>query len=472
MDEQTLLYLRTLAGRYPDVDSALAEISQLQAALTLPAGTIHVVSDVHGEAKKLKHILSNASGSLRPLVEELFAGRLDEGERLALLNLIYYPRETYEYKSSRLTDPAELSAWVRRSIDHMADILRLLTRRHSARRARRDFPAAYREVLHELIAAPHLEREPDYLNALLSPYLTPGRDVTFLRHLSHVIRHLLIDEVIVAGDLGDRGPRLDGVIDLLMRQPSVSIVWGNHDASWMGACLGHDALIATVIRIAVRYRRLGQLEEGYGIPMAPLERLVRQIYADDPAERFHVKGEGLRDPLQMARMQKAIAIIQFKLEGQLVRRNPHFAMGDRDLISAIDSQAGTVTISGTAYPLLDCRLPTVDWSDPLRLSSEEQDCIDRLRRSFLKSPVLWQHMRFVARRGSMSLLRGDTLIFHGCVPVDEKGEDLPMVVGGQALAGPALFETLGRVVQRAMRERRQEDLDLLWYLWAGPRSPL
>ena len=288
-----------------------------------------------------------------------------------------------------------------------------------------------------------------------------------------MIRNLSVAEIVVAGDLGDRGPRLDRVVDFLMRQPRVTVVWGNHDASWMGACLGQDALIATVVRISLRYRRLTQLEEGFGITMAPVEKLARTVYGDDPATRFQVKGEGLREPLLMARMQKAMAILQFKLEGQVSRRRPEYGLEHRQLLHRIDPAAGTVTIDGKVHPLLDTRFPTVDFAgDPYALSAEEAACLARLRESFLQSPALWTQMTWVARRGTMVLRRDRAVIFHGCVPVDPSGAPRSLLVDGAPRAGRELFEALERKVRRAFRGKAEDDLDMLWYLWTGPLSPL
>jgi fructose-1,6-bisphosphatase III len=240
----------------------------------------------------------------------------------------------------------------------------------------------------------------------------------------------------------------------------------------MGACLGQEALIATVLRISLRYGRLAQLEEGYGIPVEPLELLARFAYGDDPAERFRSKGEDLRDPTLLARMQKAAAILQFKLEGQTSRRNPSFALEARCLLEHIDPTSGTVTIDGRVHPLLDRRLPTVDWSDPYALSPEEQACIDQLKRSFVGSPSLWRDMRFVADHGAMYAVRDENLVFHGCMPCAADGELLELEVDGAAHKGKGLFDALDRAVRRAFEGRAQPDVDLLYYLWAGPRSPL
>lgn len=470
-DDPTRVYLRALAERFPTTDAALAEIAHLRAVLTLPKGTIHVVSDVHGEFKKLKHIINNASGTLRPLVEEVFGDRLDAAEKLQLLNIIYYPRETYAYLASGL-DVEARSAFLKRTIRNQMELARVLARRYALKDVDRVLPEAFTPVFRELLHERELERSEAYVDALLGHFAAHGRDRELLRSASHVVRNLLTYELIVAGDLGDRGPRVDRVIDYIMRQPRVGITWGNHDVTWMGSCLGHEPCIATVLRISLRYRRLSQLEEGYGIPMAPLEKLAREVYGDDPAERFTCRGEGLRDSLLMSRMQKAMAIIQFKLEGQAIRRNPGYDMEHRMLLHRIDPEAGTVTIDGATHPLRDTRFPTVDWSDPYRLSAEEDACVARLRQSFLLSNALWQQMSFVARRGASYLRRDTNLIFHGCVPVDEAGEFLSMRVDGAEHKGRAVFDAIDRAVQRAFRDRSQECLDLLWYLWTGPCSPL
>ncbi len=469
-DAQTLIFLRALRDQFPTAEAALAAIAGLRATLTLPKGTIHVVSDVHGEYVKLKHIINNASGSLRPLVDQTFAGRLGEAEKLELLNLIYYPRETFMQQT--FADAAARRDFVRRVCGLEFEILRVLSRRYDIATMEAVFPASFRAAFRELLYGVYLERSTAYFDALLEPIMEHGRELDFLRLTARVIRNLLISELIVAGDFGDRGPRIDRVIDIVMHQPNVAITWGNHDASWLGACLGSEACIATVLRFSLRYRRLSQLEEGYGIPLAPLERLARDVYGDDPATQFACKGVGLREPLQMARMQKAIAIIQFKLEGQLIARNPQFRLAHRNLLPLIDPKAGTIALEGKTHPLLDTHLPTIDWANPNALSPEEAACIERLRRSFLQSPVLWQQMRFLAQKGTMWLRRDENLIFHACVPVDAQGEFLPMEIDGRELRGRALFDELNLVVQRAVRTNDPQCLDLLWYLWGSPLSPL
>ena len=462
--------LRALGRRYPDASSVLAELGNLEAVLTLPKGTVHVVSDVHGEDKKLKHIVNNASGTLRSLVERVFKGRLDEGEIKALLSTIYYPREAHAFASAQ--PGFDRRAFLLTTLSREVEVIRELTRSSTLRHAEKVFPPAFSGLFHELVGARGMEARPAFLEALVSPFFREGRDVDLLRAAAHVVRNLSIAEIVVAGDLADRGPRADRVIELLTRQPKVTIVWGNHDASWMGACLGHEALIATVLRVSLRYRRLTQLEEGYGITMAPVEKLARTIYGDDPCDHFKVKGEGLRDPLLMARMQKAMAILQFKLEGQVARRRPELGLEPRMLLHRIDPKAGTVTIDGRVHPLLDTHLPTIDFAgDPYALSPEEAACIERLRRSFFDSAALWRHMTWVERHGTMLLRRDRAVIFHGCLPVDTAGQPLILEVDGEPRSGRALFDAFERVVRRAFRERAQKDLDWLYYLWTGPLAP-
>ena len=469
VDDRTL---RALAFRYPTRAAVLGKIAELEAQLTLPKGTVHVISDVHGEHSKLSHVVRNASGSLRPMVESLLGLELDGDEITRLLSLIYYPLDaTLSALEGR--SPAETLRFVAITSRRLARILRALSARQIARDVEARIPAAYWGVVRELVFAEGLGRTDAFLDALLAPYVTDeDRGVALIRVLARAVRNLSVSELVVAGDLGDRGPRIDKVISMLMQLPSVAITWGNHDASWLGATLGQPACIATVLRISLRYGRIAQLEEGYGIPVEPLEKLARAVYGDDPAERFRAKGQDLRDPLLLARMQKAITILQLKLEGQASRRNPHFGLEERQLLHRIDHAAGTVEIDGARYPLLDRSLPTIRPEDPYALSPEETECLSHLQQAFFGSAVLWEQMSWVARRGAMMVRRDDTLIFHGCVPVDPAGVPLTFEVDGVARSGKALFDALETVVRRAVRKRAEPDLDVLWWLWTGARSPL
>ena len=469
-----LLHLRTLAKRYPNQAAALAELANLESILTLPKATVHVVSDVHGEHVKLRQVINNASGSLRPFVEKTLAGQLSADELAELLKLLYYPRETY------LAHVAALGAHARRAYvlaftERAVVLIRELARRYTIKHVEQIIPDPFDPIVRELLFGRTLERQPGFVARLVDPFVRHDRALDLVRMLARIVRNLAVGELVVAGDLGDRGPRIDKVIELLEEQPSLAITFGNHDASWIAACLGHPAAIATVVRLSLRYQRTAQLEEGYGISLGPVERLARAAYADDPAERFAAKGviDGAAggDPRWLARMQKAIAIVQFKLEGALFRRRTEWQLEQRALLHRIDPKAGTIALDGATHPLLDTRLPTIDWADPYALSPDEQRCLDELVRAFTGSSTLWRQISFVASRAQMMLRRDRCAIFHGCMPVDEAGAPLPLVVDGEPRAGKALFDALDRVIQRAVRKRQPDDVDLVFYLWTGPRSP-
>ena len=334
------------------------------------------------------------------------------------------------------------------------------------------FPPEYRDLMAEMLHEPTTERDKAFVEAIVDELLRRGRVLHLIHVTARLVRNLAIYELIIGGDCWDRGPRGDRVVDYLRQQPNVSFIWGNHDAAWLGASLGHEALICHVLRISLRYRRLAQLDEGYSIPLTPLEHLARTVYADDPAATFMPKSGGMRPNLIVARMQKAAAVMQFKLEGQMIARNPQWEMDHRRLLHRIDHAGGTIEVDGVRYPLSDTHLPTIDPANPYELSAEEQRCMDRLRRSFLASQKLWEHMRYLVSHGSMYLVRDGCLIFHGCVPVDRGGQFLPMSIDGQPLGGRALFDAIGKAVLRAAERKAVKDLDLLWYLWSGDRSPL
>jgi|HubBroStandDraft_6_1064221.scaffolds.fasta_scaffold44476_2 fructose-1,6-bisphosphatase-3 len=467
-----LATLEPLAREIPNIDSAIAEIARLSAQLTLPKGTIHVISDIHGEDKKLRHIINNASGTLRPLVERLFKDRMPPDQFQEFLTLIFYPAEVVERLEQTLRDPQDQKEYAMRTLRDLFDVVRVLAARRTIEEARCLLPTEYRELLSEILHAPSPEREQDYIEAIVDELVRRGRVLHLIHLTGRVIRNLAIDELIIAGDCWDRGPRGDRVVDYLMQQPNVSFIWGNHDMAWLGACLGHEALLCQVLRISLRYRRLMQLEEGYGIPIEPLDLLARTVYADDPATSFQVKGTGMRENIMMARMQKAAAIMQFKLEGQLIARHPEWHMDHRRLLHRINPKARTIEVDGLDYPLNEVDFPTIDPSNPYELTAEERLCVRRIRSSFLASQKLWSHMRWMVSLGTMYLRREEHLIFHGCVPVDERGEFLPMVIDGQPYTGMALFKAIENVVYRVIDGKARGDLDVLWYLWSGPESPL
>jgi fructose-1,6-bisphosphatase-3 len=469
-DELTLL--RALSRQFPNIDAAMAEIARLSAVLTLPKGTIHVISDIHGEDKKLRHVINNASGTLRPVMERLFASTLSPEEFQELLTLIFYPAEVVELLPNRLRDPATLRAFAIRTMRNQFILVRELASRYSLKRAMDVFPPEYRELFGELLHEPTTERGQAFYEAIVDELIRRDRVLHLIHIIARLVRNLAIYELIIGGDCWDRGPRGDRVVDYLRQQPNVSFIWGNHDMAWLGAGLGHEALICHVIRVSLRYRRIGQLDEGYSIPMTPLEYLANTVYANDPATHFLPKSSGMRPDLMVARMQKAMAIMQFKLEGQMIQRNPQWEMSHRRLLHTIDHAAGTIEVDGEKFSLRDKNLPTIDPKNPYELSPEEKKCMDHLRHAFINSQKLAEHLRYIVEIGSMYLVRDDHLIFHGCIPCDDAGAFLPLSIDGQPQAGKAMFDAIERVVLRALENRQPEDLDFLWYLWAGPLSPL
>lgn len=469
---EELTALRPLQRQFPSLDAATAEIARLEAETTLPKGVVHILSDIHGDDVKLRHVINNASGRMRPLVERMFANRLNPAEMQEFIALILYPQETLEMIEPRLRDPQVRASWFRRTLNHLFEIVRLLARTYPITRVKRVVIAEYRDLLEELLHEPSSAHPAAYYDTLIDAIVRHDRAFQVTRRVVRLVRNLAIDELVIGGDCWDRGHRGDRVVDYLMRQPNLAFVWGNHDTAWLGACLGHEPLIAHVLRISIRYRRLSALEEGYGITMQPLEHLVRAVYKDDPASCFIPKGEGLRDKLTMARMQKAAAVMQYKLEGQMLARNPEWGLEARRFLHTFDKAAGTITIEGKTYPLRDSNFPTFDSADPYRLSPDEQACMARIKQSFLSSQKLWEHMQYLHERGSMYLIRDDNLIFHGCVPVNEKGEYQELIVDGQPRKGKALFDAFDNVLARVMNHPNEKDRDWCWYLWCGPWSPL
>lgn len=484
--QNQLALLRALATHYPTPDSAISEAAALRATLGLPKGIIHVISDIHGEDAKLRHVINNASGALRHLVDQTLGSRLPESEKARFLALLYYPRETINHFSREIVASGKRQEWVFSTLSMQFEIVRTL--RASVRRQRFEtfIAGEYRELFVEMGS----NQRPEYIKALLHELARFDRDWGAIRAASRLIRNLTCEELLVVGDLGDRGPRADRVIETLMRQPHVTILWGNHDMLWLGAQLGHEACMLTLLRFSLRYRRLSQLEEGYGIIMAPIERLARDVYGDDPVERFIPKGEGFRDTLTVARMLKAVTIMQLKAEGRAIARHPEWNLAHRRLLHRIRFEHGKATsveidsgpgpgATTTQHPMLDPFLPTLDpalvGADPYAYTPHEQACLDRMKESFTGSQKLREHMDWLVRRGGMWTTRDEVLLFHACVPVDSAGTPLPLVVEGVERSGRALMDALGSILRRAHRKRWfgiDEDADWLYYLWGGPLSPL
>jgi fructose-1,6-bisphosphatase-3 len=469
-----LAHLRTLAGQFQTADAAIAEAAVLRAMLGLPRGVVHVISDIHGEDAKLRHVINNASGALRQLVDQVLGERLSPEEKARFLAVLYYPREAINAFSQEIVTRGQRVEWVYRTLSLQFEIVRALRVTYRRDRLVKLIPLMFRELFLDLASG----LRPEYVKDMIAGLARHDRDWAAVRAGARLIRNLSCDELLVIGDLGDRGPRIDRVIDTLMRQPRCNILWGNHDVIWLGASLGHEACLLTTLRFSARYRQAAQLEEGYGILTTPLEQLVREVYGDDPAEKFKPKGTGHREPLMVARMQKALAIMQFKSEGQLIARHPDWHLDHRRLLHRIRFESGkavSVTIDGVEHAMLDGHLPTVDPADPYAFSTAERACLDRLKESFTRSMKLREHMEWMVRRGGMWTTRDEVLMFHACVPVNQDGSLQSLRVDGREVAGRDLLDALGSVVRRVVRKKWfgvDDDADWLWYLWCGPKSPL
>ena len=465
-----------LARQFPTTSAVMAEIARLQAKLTLPKSRVHVISDVHGDDRKLRHVINNASGGLSTLIDDVFGDKLSREDKQTLLAFLYYPVE----KIRRHHEQLQNSEWRLRKVKKLLRHQFLLVR-HLAKSIAKDtlmnlIKDDFRDLFIALLDETSFDRDPSYVNSMIEALACYDQDIIAIHEASRLVRNIVVSEVVVAGDLFDRGERGDRVVQYLRNQPKVSFTWGNHDIIWMGATLGSEILIATVLRISLRYLRLWQLEEGYGILLSPLEKLATTVYQNDPATCFYPKRESdFLDENLVAKMHKAIAILEFKLAGPVIERNPDWDMGDRRLLHRIDYEKGTITIYGATYPLKDTHFPTIDPNDPYALSEEETTCVNRLRESFVSSQKLWEHMLFIVRQGGMSLTRDEALIFHGCLPTNSDGTFREVKVKGADYKGCALFQELEQIVRSTYRQGSHtvtSDLDYYYWLWANGNSPL
>ena len=468
--------LSLLAKQFPTASAVMSEIALLQAKLTLPKRRIHVISDVHGDDRKLRHVVNNASGGMNGLINEVFGDELSEQDKRELLAFLYYPvekmrryRDQLSVREKRL---AKVKTLLRLQFRLVSFLAKSISKEDLFALMSEEFKTLYRALLDETA----YDRDPRYVDSMIEALGDYDQDIEALLGASRLLRNIVVSEVIVAGDLFDRGERGDRVIHYLRNQPKVSFTWGNHDIIWMGATLGSEVLIATVLRISLRYLRLWQLEEGYGILLSPLAKLASSIYGDDPAECFYPKRESdFSDERLVAKMHKAIAILELKLAGPVIERHPEWEMEDRRVLHRIDYEKGEIGFNGEVHRLKDRLFPTIDPENPYALSEEERHCMDRLRQSFVSSPRLWEHMLFVVRQGGMSLKRDEALIFHACVPTNEDGDFREVNIGGKKFSGGDLFTELEQIVRRTYREGAHmvsADLDYYYWMWANGDSPL
>jgi len=474
-----LKFLQLLAKQHGTIQSASTEIINLQAILNLPKGTEHFVSDVHAEYDTFKHILSNASGVVRRRIDEIFKDQLNDNEKQSLASLIYYPNEKLDVIAAR---GVEMNTWYRESLKQLIKVSRVVSSKYTRSKVRKSLPKDFQYIIDELLNVnENLLNKEAYFTAIIKTIIDIDRAREFVIALSRLIQRLAIDRLHIVGDIFDRGPAADRVMEEIIKHHAVDIQWGNHDVVWMGAAAGSLAYIAIVLRISARYDNLDTIEDGYGINILPLVTFAMEKYAEDPCDAFTPKAglESLSDyDLRIVKqVHKAISIIQFKLEGQIIKRNPHFEMDNRLLLDKMDLDKGVITIEGKEYELSCTQFPTIDPNDPYRLTAEEADLMNKLQRSFVKSEKLQRHINFMYSHGSMYLSYNGLLLYHGAIPMDEKGQFKDVIVDGKSLQGKELLDRFDVVARRAYYENstnkdKLKDLDQFWYLWCGPKSPL
>ena len=490
-------YLRLLSEKFPNAQAVITELINLRAILSLPKGTEHFVSDLHGASMAFIHMIKNASGVVRRKVDEVYGDTMAEEEKRALCALIYYPDERIEIikrfyageqvdsiigLNSQICELKTLNDWYRIRLHQVVDIARAVTIKYSRSKVEKLLQPEYAYIIRELLHESRLEQKDrqTYYNAIIDAIIETGCADQLIIVISYLIHSLTIDTLHIVGDIFDRGSGAAKILDVLSTVRDYDIQWGNHDIEWMGAMAGNWALIATVLRVSIRYANIETLEEGYGINLLPLANFAMTVYGDDPCTIWQTKDfennpRLTRSAQLMAKMHKAISIIQFKLEGQTVLRHPEWHMNHRALLDKIDFEAGTITIEGKTYPLTDTNLPTIDPAQPYELSQYELDLMNQLARSFRKSEKMQRHLRLLYEHGSLYLVHNGFLLYHAAIPLNADGSFSEAEVFGKRVSGKALMDRTDALIRQAyygVGQTKQNALDYLLYLWEGEFSPL
>lgn len=479
MEKEHLRYLEQLSELYPTIGRASTEIINLQSILYLPKGTEHFLSDLHGEFKAFSHVLRNGSGAVRKKIDDVFGHTLSTADKASLATLIYYPQKKMELVKRQEDD---IENWYKISLYRLIEVCKTVSSKYTRSKVRKMLPEDYAYVIEELITEKQevLNKEA-YYEAIVNTIVELGQTENFIIALAELIQRLVIDHLHILGDIYDRGPSPDLIMDRLERYHSFDLQWGNHDIVWMGAAAGQLACIATVVRTCIRYGNLALLEEGYGINMVPLATFAMDAYRDDPCEQFVLKDateeERNQKETEMNRkMHKAIAILRFKLEGQLMYKYPEWGMENRCLLHRIDYENKTVEIDGKIYPMLDTYFPTIDPDHPYELTEDELEVMNRLRSSFIHCEKLQRHVRLMLKKGSMYRIYNGNLLYHGCVPMNEDGSFAKVTIEGKEYSGKALYDVLESYVRKAFfsMDPKEKELgrDMIYYIWTAPNSPL
>ena len=470
-------YLERLSDLYPTIAAASTEIINLQSILNLPKGTEHFLTDVHGEYEAFSHVLKNGSGSVRRKIDDVFGNTMSIRDKRSLATLIYYPKQRMDMIKKTETN---MDDWYRVHLYLLIEVSKRAASKYTRSKVRKALPKDFAYVIEELITEKaEVSDKESYYNEIISTIIRIGRAEDFIVAISELIQRLVVDHLHIVGDIYDRGPGPHIIMDKLMTYHSLDIQWGNHDVLWMGAAAGQRGCITNAIRICARYGNLDILEEGYGINLLPLATFALKVYKDDPCTCFKLKVPDRPDSEEMQmnlRIHKAISILQFKVEGQIISRQKSFHLEDRALLDKIDYEKGTIVLGGKEYQLLDTNFPTVDPKDPYALTEEEEEIMERLEKAFINCEKLQRHMRFLLAKGGLYKVYNDNLLYHGCVPLDEDGNLKETEVYGKKYRGKALYDMLDAYVRKGFfaldKKEREDGKDIMWYIWLHPDSPL
>ncbi|MBR0105559.1 MAG: fructose-1,6-bisphosphatase [Firmicutes bacterium] len=476
-----LKYLQLLSMKYPNINSVSSELINLSAILNLPKGTEHFISDIHGEYEAFSHVLRNASGVVKNHIDYIFGTSMRESEKKEIATLIYYPEQKIEVVMEKETDPVD---WYRITLHRLIIICKHLSEKYSRAKVRKFIPADFSYIIEELLHEENYTEDKQlYYNEIIETIVRLNQADRFIIAMSNLIQRLAIDRLHIIGDIYDRGSGAVKIMDALSNYHSFDIQWGNHDVAWMGAAAGSQALICNVIRISAKYSNLDIIEDGYGINLIPLATFALSAYKDDPCTNFmpdNCKEDDLsayQESSLIAKMHKAIAVIQFKEEYQIIQRHPEFNMDSRNMLHKIDFENGTIELNGKIYEMNDKNFPTIDPKDPYALSPEEQVVIDKIKSSFVNSEKLQNHVRLLYSKGNMYKIYNDNLLFHGGIPFNDDGTLKEVTIRGKVYKGKDYLDACEKAVREGYfntphSEIKRFCMDIIWYMWCGENSPL
>lgn len=471
-------YLQLLSKEYKNINEVTEEIINLQAILNLPKGTELFLSDIHGEYAPFEHLLNNGAGIIKGKIDEVFGTILSKSERISLATLIYYPEEKLKLIKK---EEKNLNEWYSVTLYRLVEVARMVSSKYTRSKVRKAITNGFQYVIDELLnsQARNEKDQERYYKAIIKTIIELNQSDKFIIAISNLIKRMAIDHLHIIGDIYDRGLRPDLVMDRLEKFHSIDIQWGNHDILWMGATCGNEASIATVVRICARYNNMGILEEAYGINTRPLSNFAMLTYKDDSCKNFYPKvfdetKYDESDKMNIAKIHKAITIIQFKLEGQMIKRHPEFDLNNRLLLDKMNLKEGYVLINEKKYEINDTNFPTLNKKNIYELTPEENEVIERLKESFTKSPRLNEHIDFLYRKGSLYTIFNSNLLFHACIPMTENGDFKKVKFMSQELSGKEYLDAVQDEINKIWINKNtidKDQIDLMWYMWISPNSP-